>query len=165
MSDAQRLVAAIERALTAARCALSASPAPGVRGPLAQLLGAIYALQRASALGFTDEIGERNLDLDAAWDELESIEAALRAGGGYHPHGLWSHFLAGFYFNDAVSRLARVDEILHVSGRTPSAAMRAVRDRDNYLKHANHIEGVMHVSVADVCQALEEICAWLERVR
>jgi hypothetical protein len=81
------------------RLLLEAAQMDEVRDPLDYLLGALHALFRARQLEFVD----RNAPLDAAYWNGPLTRVRYMQAGDIRTDGKW---LAGFYFNAALARIA-----------------------------------------------------------
>lgn len=148
---------AIDHALGVLDRVVDGASHPDRRPELSQFVGALYALQRARANGYRDEVAERTADAEHAWGELRHHIAECRDGHGY-TDSVWSEWAAGFYFNGAVSRLARIEEIIGISRGNPPPAVQSLRDRDNWLKHKNRAQkaSITEAEVATVVRLIAD---------
>ena len=116
------------------------------------MAGALHGLLRASELGYTDA---RSRPAPAGMaSEFGDTLAAL--ANGAEPPQMW---LAGFFFNSAIMRLAALNERLPESRDVAAAIRRSV----NLLKHRAdaHISGQRPITFAQAAKGAEDLCSVL----
>lgn len=149
--QAQRLVD------VARRLANLATTPPAETHLLGFLTGAVYALRRAEELGYEDtREASSTASLDAEFHEvLESLAA------GETIDRAW---LSGFYYNDALMRIAALNQRIDAyTGQERDLAKR-VRQAVNRLKHRvdPQLTGGVRPDFREVLQAAEDLTEALE---
>lgn len=123
-------------------------------------LGALYALRRASELGYTDRTGAK-LPIEYA-DELAAVAHDLTTG----PEVTNLAWLAAFYFNSAIMRLDALGDRL--AGRTVRSTRRAGGKRRGRRSSAHPVKvdagllkheprGVLSVRSAGYALAVQQL--------
>lgn len=124
---------------------------------LANLLtGALYALHEAAKLNYDDKRANPNPEAS----KREFKQSAINISKGTSPDDEW---LAGFYLNSALLRMAPLNERINKHTQTEHD-MTDLRRLVNKIKHEPDAQmgQAWHLTLIDAVDALEELCERLE---
>jgi hypothetical protein len=116
------------------------------------LIGAVYSLRRAIDLGFADRTGSKVL-ADYT-QELQRIGSKLASSGDLSDEQAWS---SGFYFNNALIRIAALNECIGRYLHDRPDLTPQVRREVNRFKHA--LDSIVRQGrTVDLAEAVAAIC-------
>jgi hypothetical protein len=120
------------------------------------IAGAIYALHQAAKLDYDDNRANPNPDVS----KQEFRRSVINISQGLLPEDAW---LAGFYLNSALLRMAPLNERINKQTHT-TYNITNIRRLVNKIKHEPDAQmGQMwHVTLIDAVDALEVLCKRLE---
>ena len=120
------------------------------------IAGAIYALHQASELDYDDNRANPNPDAS----KQEFRRSVINISKGLSPDDEW---LAGFYLNSALLRMAPLNERINEYTKTKHY-ITDVRRLVNKIKHEPDAQmgQPWHVTLPDAVDALEVLCKRLE---
>jgi len=120
------------------------------------MAGAAYALHQAAELDYDDN--RANPNPDASKQEFK--RSAINISKGVSPEHTW---LAGFYLNSALLRMAPISERINKHTHTEHDIPKVHR-LVNKIKHVSdaQIGQAWHVTLVDAVDALDVLCKRLE---
>jgi hypothetical protein len=120
------------------------------------IAGALYALHQAATLDYDDNRANSNPDVS----KQEFRRAVIKISRGLLPEDAW---VAGFYFNSALLRMAPLNERLNKQTQT-THDITAIRQLVNKIKHEPEAQmgQPWHVTLPDAVEALEVLGKRLE---
>src|SRR5262245_43157570 len=120
------------------------------------MAGAIYALHQAAKLDYDDNRANPNPDVS----KQEFRRSVINISQGLSPEDAW---LAGFYLNSALLRMAPLNERINKQTRTKHD-ITDIHRLVNKIKHepSAQMGRAWHVTLTDAVDALEVLCKRLE---